>query len=213
VCAGCGRQEPPAAQSAHEQPLTEARRQDDKRPVIVAFGDSLSAGFGLDPGQSYPDCLQRELDRRGYAYRVVNEGISGDTTSGGLSRIGSVLALRPVLVILELGANDGLRGVPVASSQANLERMILALRDAGAQVVLAGMTLPPNYGPDYISSFERMYATLAAKHKTPLIPFLLEGVAGASKYMQPDGLHPNAEGARRVAATVLGTLQPLLPKR
>ncbi len=214
MCAGCGRQEPPAdLQSKQLPPVTQAPRQEDKRPLIVAFGDSLSAGYGLDPGQSYPDCLQRELDRRGFAYRVVNEGVSGDTTSGGLARLDSVLALRPAIVILELGANDGLRGIRVAASQDNLERMILALRGAGARVVLAGMTLPPNYGPDYIRSFERMYAVLAAKHKLPLIPFLLEGVAGTSSYMQRDGLHPNAEGARRVASTVLKALEPLLLAR
>jgi len=211
VCSGCGRQEPPADRPLRElPPATQTLRQDDRRHLIVAFGDSLSAGYGLDPSQSYPDCLQRELDRRGFAYRIVNEGVSGDTTSGGLARLDSVLALRPVIVILELGANDGLRGIRVAASQDNLERMILALQGAGARVVLAGMTLPPNYGPDYIRSFERMYAVLASRHKLPLIPFLLEGVAGTSSYMQRDGLHPNAEGARRVAATVLKALEPLL---
>jgi acyl-CoA thioesterase-1 len=205
VCVGCGREQP----STERPPVKESPRPEDKRPLIVAFGDSLSAGYGLDAGQSYPDCLQRELDRRGLAYRVVNEGVSGDTTSLGLARLDSVIALRPAIVILELGANDGLRGIRVAASKDNLEKMILALRGAGARVVLAGMTLPPNYGPDYIRSFERMYAELAAKHKLPLIPFLLEGVAGTSSYMLRDGMHPNAEGAQRVAATVLKALEPL----
>ena len=179
----------------------------------MAFGDSLSEGHGLAPGQSYPDNLQRELDSGGYSYRVENAGVSGDTTSTGLTRLGEVIALHPELVILEFGANDGLRGIPIAASTVNLEQMIIALRQAGARVVLAGMTLPPNYGPVYIKSFEKMYSALAAKYKLPLIPFLLEGVAGTTRYMQQDGLHPNAAGARLVAATVMKTLEPLLKRR
>ncbi len=213
VWAGCGRDRQPAAKSSPEESATAPPQKADTRPVIVAFGDSLTAGHGVDPGQSYPDCLQRELDRRGYAYRVVNAGISGDTTTGGLVRVSEVTGLRPVIVILELGANDGLRGIPVSASQANLDQIIVALKKGGAEVVLAGMTLPPNYGPDYIRSFERMFTTLAAKHKLPLIPFLLAGVAGTTRYMQNDGMHPNAEGCRLVAANVLKTLEPLLATR
>jgi acyl-CoA thioesterase-1 len=211
--AGCGRGRQPAAKTAPEESAAAAPQQADTRQVIVAFGDSLTAGHGVDPGQSYPDCLQRELDRRGYAYRVVNAGISGDTTTGGLVRVSEVTGLRPVIVILELGANDGLRGIPVSASQANLDQIIVALKKGGAEVVLAGMTQPPNYGPDYIRSFERMFTTLAAKYKLPLIPFVLAGVAGTTRYMQSDGLHPNAEGSRLVAATVMKTLEPLLAKR
>jgi len=209
VLAGCGRQEQPAAGPA---PAEQERRPVDTRPVIAAFGDSLSAGYGVSPGRSYPACLQRELDRGGYAYRVVNAGVSGDTTTSGLVRIDGVIALRPVIVILEFGGNDGLRGIPVRASEANLEKMIVALRKAGATVVLAGMTLPPNYGPDYIRSFEGMYTTLAAKYKLPLIPFLLAGVAGNANLMQDDGIHPNIEGNVRVAATVFKVLEPLLTK-
>jgi acyl-CoA thioesterase-1 len=212
VLGGCGRKPEPAAPAAPEESRGAKPDHADARPVIVAFGDSLSAGQGAGEGHSYPDYLQSELDRRGYAYRVVNAGISGDTTGGGLARIGEVLALRPAIVILELGANDGLRGIPIASSQANLDQMIATLKKADARVVLAGMTLPPNYGPDYIRSFERMFTTLAAKHRLPLIPFLLEGVAGVARYMQDDGLHPTAEGHRLVAANVLKTLEPLLKK-
>ena len=189
-----------------------APAQPDTRPVIAAFGDSLSAGHGAGPGHSYPDYLQRELDRRGYAYSVVNAGVSGDTTTNGLLRVDSVTALRPVIVILEFGGNDGLRGIPISASQANLEQMILVLGKPGSRVVLAGMTLPPNYGPDYIRSFERMYTTLAAKYKLPLIPFLLAGVAGSPELMQEDGIHPTAEGNSRVAANVLRYLEPLLTK-
>jgi acyl-CoA thioesterase-1 len=212
VLAGCGRKPEPAVPAAREERRGTEPGQADARPVIVAFGDSLSAGLGAGEGRSYPDYLQAELDHRGYAYHVVNAGISGDTTSGGLARIGEVLALRPAIVILELGANDGLRGIPIASSQANLDRMIATLKKADARVVLAGMTLPPNYGPDYIRSFERMFTTLAAKHRLPLVPFLLEGVAGVARYMQDDGLHPTAEGNRLVAANVLKALEPLLKK-
>jgi acyl-CoA thioesterase-1 len=208
---GCGRKEQPSTEPAKEQrPVVSESRPQDNRPVIVAFGDSLSEGHGLAPGQSYPDNLQVELDRNGYSYRVENAGVSGDTTSTGLTRLDGVIALHPEIVILELGANDGLRGIPIAASTVNLEQMIIALGQTGARVVLAGMTLPPNYGPVYIKSFEKMYATLAAKYKLPLIPFLLEGVAGTTQYMQQDGLHPNAAGAKRVAATVMQALKPLL---
>jgi acyl-CoA thioesterase-1 len=215
LSAGCSGDRQPAAKPTPETNAPAPLQQVDTRPIIVAFGDSLTAGHGVEPGQSYPDWLQRELDRRGYAYRVVNAGISGDTTTGGLVRISEVTELRPAIVILELGANDGLRGIPVTASQANLDQIIAALQKAGAEVVLAGMTLPPNYGPDYIHSFERMFTTLAARYKLPLIPFLLAGVAGTTRYMQSDGLHPNAEGCRLVAANVLKTLEPLLatPRR
>ena len=182
----------------------------DTRPVIVAFGDSLSAGFGVDPGQSFPDFVQQDLDKRGLRYRVVNAGISGDTSSDGLDRLDQVLALKPKFVILELGANDGLRGLPVAATRDNLEKIIAGLQKAGVRVVLAGMTLPPNYGPDYIRSFSRIYADLAKKYKLPLIPFLLEGVGGHADLMQRDGLHPNVAGNRKVAENVMRTLAPLL---
>ncbi|MGO9240632.1 MAG: arylesterase [Bryobacteraceae bacterium] len=182
----------------------------DTRPVIVAFGDSLTAGHGLEPGQSYPDDLQKLLDRRGLRYRVVNQGISGDTTDGGLDRVKQVLQLKPAVVILELGANDGLRGLPLTATRANLAQMIDEFRHGGAKVLLAGMTLPRNYGPDYVQGFEQVFRDLAREKKVALIPFLLEGVATDPRLMQPDALHPNAEGTRRVAATVLQYLLPLL---
>jgi acyl-CoA thioesterase-1 len=211
LLAACGsRDEPkteaPAPRKAAQAP---AAPRDD-RPVIVAFGDSLSAGFGVDAGQSYPDFLQKELDSRSLRYRVANAGISGDTSSDGLERLDQVIALKPAVVIVEFGANDGLRGMPVASTRANLEQIVAGLQKAGAKIVLAGMTLPPNYGPDYIRSFQRIYPELAAKYKAARIPFLLEGVAGDSRYMQRDGLHANVEGNRRVAQTVMRTLEPLL---
>ena len=182
----------------------------DTRPVIVAFGDSLTAGHGLEPGQSFPDDLQKLLDQRGRRYRVVNQGISGDTTGGGLDRVKQALELRPVVVILELGANDGLRGLPLTATRANLAQMIDEFRKGGAKVLLAGMTLPRNYGPDYVQGFEKVFRDLAREKRVATIPFLLEGVATDPRLMQADALHPTAEGARRVATTVLGYLQPLL---
>ncbi|MEO7142489.1 MAG: arylesterase [Bryobacteraceae bacterium] len=182
----------------------------DSRPVIAAFGDSLTAGFGADPGKSYPDFLQKEIDIRGLAWRVVNAGVSGDTTTDGLARTAEVLAFHPHIVILEFGGNDGLRGLPLSTPRENLDRIIVALRNAGARVVLAGMTLPPNYGSDYIRPFEQLYKDLAAKYKLPLIPFLLAGVGAHPNLMQRDGLHPTAEGNRIVAQNVMKILSPLL---
>jgi acyl-CoA thioesterase I len=182
----------------------------DTRPVIVAFGDSLTAGYGLPNGASYPDFLQKQLDQAGYKYRVFNAGISGDTTSGGLARAGMVTQLAPAIVILELGGNDGLRGLPLASTRDNLDKIIVTVRKSGARILLAGMTLPPNYGPDYIRQFESIYKDLAARYKLPLIPFLLQGVAGAPGMMQGDGIHPTRRGAEAVARLVMGALKPLL---
>jgi acyl-CoA thioesterase-1 len=183
----------------------------DSRKVLVVFGDSLSAGYGLDPGESFPDALQRRLDAEKLPWRVVNLGISGDTTAGGAARISSAVSLSPALILLELGGNDGLRGVPISSTRANLEAMIQAFQKAGARVVLAGMTLPPNYGPDYIRDFEGVYKELAAKYKLPLIPFLLSDIITADlRYLQRDGIHPTAEGAEIVAGTVLKALRPEL---
>jgi acyl-CoA thioesterase-1 len=183
----------------------------DHRRVLVVFGDSISAGYGLEPGQSFPDVMQRRFDAAGEPWRVVNLGISGDTTEGGAARIDSATSLHPQIVILELGGNDGLRGLPLADTRANLERMILAFQHAGARVVLAGMTLPPNYGPDYIHGFEKVYRDLAAKYKLTLIPFLLQDIITTDlRYLQRDGIHPTAEGAEMVAGSVLRTIKPLL---
>lgn len=176
----------------------------------MAFGDSLTAGFGVDAGLSYPDFLQKLIDAKHYPWRVINAGVSGDTTTDGLSRVPDVLDYKPEIVVLELGANDGLRGIPVEATRANLDHIIGELRDAGAKVVLAGMTLPPNYGPDFIRPFEKMFADLSAKHSLPLIPFLLEGVGGNRTMMQQDGLHATPEGNRRVAENAMKIVEPLL---
>jgi len=178
--------------------------------VLVCFGDSLSAGFGVDAGLSYPDFLQKEIDRAGLRYRVVNLGISGDTTSGGLERIQTAIKLKPAITILALGGNDGLRGLPLATTRSNLEQMTKLLLAAGSKVVIAGMTLPPNYGPDYIREFEQIYVQLATRYKLTRIRFLLDGVALDRSLMQSDGIHPNAQGNERVAANVMRTIRPLL---
>ena len=169
------------------------------------------AGYGLDAGQSFPDDLQKKLDAQGYAWHVVNLGISGDTTEGGVARMDSATSLKPGIVILELGGNDGLRGLPLAMTRQNLETMIETFQRAGARVVLAGMTLPPNYGSDYIAGFEKIYKDLAAKYQLTLIPFLLSDIVTSDlRYLQRDGIHPTAEGAEIVSGTVLRAVKPLL---
>ena len=184
----------------------------DSRPVILAFGDSLTAGYGVQRGLGYPERLQQKLDSLGYKYRVVNMGISGDTTNGGRARMKPGLAVNPSIVILELGANDGLRGLPTAETQANLEEMIKEFQNAGSKVILAGMTLPRNYGATYVKSFEDVFRDVAKKYNVPLIPFFLEGVVGDPKYTLADFLHPNAAGYVIVTDIVLKSLQPLLKK-
>jgi acyl-CoA thioesterase-1 len=182
----------------------------DNRPRIVAFGDSLTAGLGVAADETYPAELQRRLDALGFRYRVINAGVSGETTAGGLRRVPWVLRSNPEIVILELGANDGLRGLRVNETQANLEQIIQQLQQSGVQVILAGMKLPPNYGKDYLSGFERIYPELAARYRLPLIPFFLEGVAASDSFNQADGIHPTARGYRMIVETMLRTIQPVL---
>jgi len=211
AAAGCGGPPAPLPESATKRPAEQnAAASADKRAVIVAFGDSLTAGYGVPRDAAYPAVLQQLLDKRGLRYRVVNAGLSGDTTAGGLARVDTVIGYRPRIVVLELGANDGLRGLPVEASRDNLEQMIVRLKEAGARVVLAGMTLPPNYGPDYVRSFEQVFVDLAKKHGTPRIPFFLEDVATRPERMLSDTLHPNAAGHRVVAERVWRLVEPLL---
>lgn len=184
----------------------------DDRPVIAVLGDSLTAGLGVKADETFPARLQARLDRDGYRYRVLNAGISGDTSAGGLGRLEMVLELKPAVLVLALGANDGLRGLPLAQLRRNLEQIIERSQDGGTRVVLAGMRVPPNYGNEYADGFAAVYRELAEKHGTPLIPFLLEGVGGKPELNQPDGVHPTAEGYRIVADTVWKTLQPMLEK-
>jgi acyl-CoA thioesterase I len=209
---------PAAAEPAPASPAQGARTAAaEARPIIVAFGDSLSEGTGVGYGESFPDILQQKLDAAGYKYRVVNMGIGGDTTTGGRARVHTVLALKPEVVLLELGGNDGLRGVPVAATKANLEHIVEALQAGGVQrIVLAGMSLPPNYGAAYIRAFENIYKDTAAKYRLALIPFLFEDIAKELRakpgLMQRDGIHPSAAGHRIMAETVFRYMKPVLRK-
>ena len=182
------------------------------RPLIICFGDSLTAGFGTDLGQSYPDHLQRLLDAQGYRYHVVNAGISGNTTKDGLERIHLVIARHPQIVVVEFGGNDGLRGLPIEQTQANLSNMLSQLQASGAEVVLAGITLPPSYGPDYIKKFDAMYPALAKQHHVRFLPFLLKDVYNVPGDMQEDATHATAQGNKQVALNVEALLKPLLKK-
>ena len=202
----------PAAADAPAAPALTDEPGSDRRPVLVCFGDSLTAGYGTDPGQSYPDDLQRDLDAAGYKYRVVNAGVSGNTTKDGVGRIDRVLAMHPAAVVVEFGGNDGLRGLPIADSRANLDEIVRRLKAAGAEVALAGITLPPDYGPDYIRQFNETYTVIAKKYKVPLLPFLLQGVYGTEGMMQPDRTHATARGNQVVAQSVMRLVAPMLKK-
>ena len=182
----------------------------DPRPLVVCFGDSLTAGFGADEGASYPDFLQKDLDRDGFHYRVVNEGESGDTTKDGLDRLSSVESRHPAVVVLEFGGNDGLRGLNPAVTRANLASMIEGLKGSGSKVVLAGITLPPDYGADYVNTFTSNYPTLAKRYSLPVLPFLLQNVYGVPGMMQADRTHATNKGNEIVARNVLPFVEPLL---
>ncbi len=175
--------------------------------MIVAFGDSLTAGV---VEQTYPDYLQGLLDEAGFNYRVENQGVSGDTTTDAVARIDNVVAEHPALVILEFGGNDGLRGIPVDATKQNMEEMITRLKAAKIPVVLLGITLPPNYGPDYVKPFTAMYLDLSKKYKVRLLPFLLVDVYQHPDMMQPDGIHPNGKGNKVVAQDVFGFIRASL---
>jgi len=200
----------PAAHPPVSAPQPSPTRSNDTRPLIVCFGDSLTAGYGTDLGKSYPDYLQADLDAKGYHYRVVNEGISGNTTKDGVDRLDRVLRLHPSLVVVEFGGNDGLRGLPITQSRANLDLILKTLTASGTKVVLAGITLPPNYGPDYIHQFNATYALLAKKYDVPMLPFLLQGVFGVPGMMQADRTHATDAGNQVVAKNVLTLITPLL---
>jgi acyl-CoA thioesterase I len=201
--------EPTPETAASPQPAVQAH---DDRPVIVAFGDSLTAGYGTDAGNSYPDFLERDLNAKSFHYHVVNAGISGNTTKDGVERLEDVLALKPVLVIVAFGGNDGLRGLPIDSTRKNLDQIVSTFQHAGIKVVLGGITLPPNYGADYIRQFNGTYALLAKQYHVPLLPFLLQDVYGTEGSMQPDGIHATAQGNQQVARNLLPLVMPLLHK-
>lgn len=178
---------------------------------MLIVGDSLSAGYGLTMTENWPRLLQERLAADGYPHRVVNASISGDTTSGGLARLPRALERNaPSIVLIALGGNDGLRALPIAEIRRNLSRMIQLSADSGAAVVLAGIHIPPNYGPDYTSAFHEVFHELARKHDTGLIPFILEGVALQPGLMQADGIHPTAQAQPVIVDNVWPALEPLL---
>ena len=180
-------------------------------PVILVFGDSLSAGYGIRVEQGWVSLLAQKIEHEGYGFRVVNASVSGETSAGGLARLPRALRMQqPRIVLLELGANDGLRGLPMQQTQDNLGKMIALLKQQHVPVLLLGLKLPPNYGERYTTGFAAMYQALATQYHVPLLPFLLENVALKPDLMQADGLHPNEQGQPLLLDNVWPTLVPLL---
>jgi acyl-CoA thioesterase I len=180
--------------------------------VILFFGDSVTAGYGLSPEEAYPALIQKKIDAEGLNYKVVNAGLSGDTTAAGVRRLQWALRQHVDILVLALGGNDGLRGIPPSTTKQNLQRMIDAARDTspGITVVLTGMKMPPNYGPQFTKEFAAVFPALATRNKIPLVPFLLEGVGGIPAMNQPDLIHPTAQGQQLIAETVWATLKPMV---
>lgn len=201
---------PSPAAAATPRVAVEPTLTGDDRPTVIFLGDSLTAGLGLEVEQAFPAFVAAELARRGLPIRLVNAGVSGDTTAGGLARLDWLLRQRPDVLVVGLGANDGLRGLDLAASERNLREIVIAAKAAGARVLLLGMLIPPNYGPDYGNRFAALFPRLAREQQVPLVPFLLQGVAAVGELNQADGIHPTAEGQRRVAANVLPQLEPLV---
>jgi acyl-CoA thioesterase-1 len=183
------------------------------RPLLVCYGDSITAGYGLPNGQAYPEDLQQKLDAQGYAYRVRNQGTSGATTKDALAGVAYIVRMHPEVVIVEFGGNDGLRGLPPQQTQANLDQVLTALEAAHIKILLAGITLPPDYGADYIHSFEGIFRTLAAKHHTAFVPMIYRNLVNVPDTIQRDGIHPTAKGSEIIADTLLPALRPLLKKQ
>lgn len=214
VCLGaCGTQ--PAATVRQEVPVVSEAQAPravprETRPRVVVLGDSLTAGLGLARDEAYPALLQRRLDKEGYEFEVVNAGVSGDTTAGGLRRLDWSLDGDVKVLVVALGGNDGLRGLPVDEMKRNLTDIIEGAEKRGVAVLLAGMEAPPNTGQTYTAQFRKVFRDLAAEHHLPFVPFLLQGVAGNPALNQPDGIHPTAEGARMVADLIWPALKPML---
>lgn len=210
MSAACGKATDPVHQST-----SPPAPPSDAAPVVLCLGDSLTAGLGLDPEQAYPALIQEKIAALGWPYKVVNAGLSGDTSSGGVRRIDWLLRGQVDVVVLALGANDGLRGIDVAVTRANLQTIIAKVKAShpGAAVVLAGMQTPPNMGPGFARDFRALFQELAEQDGLPLVPFLLEGVAADRQLNQADGVHPNAEGQRVVAENVWRVLEGVLRER
>jgi acyl-CoA thioesterase-1 len=183
------------------------------RPILACYGDSITAGYGLQSGQSFPDALQRDLDRDHYRYLVKNQGTSGATTKDAVAGLRSILALHPEIVLVELGGNDGLRGLPLDQTRRNLDQLLTALETAHIRILLAGITLPPNYGQDYILQFEQIFRDLARKHHAAFVPMIYKNLVNVPGTIQPDGIHPTAKGSEIIARTLLPSLAPLLRKQ
>jgi acyl-CoA thioesterase I len=182
------------------------------RSVLVCYGDSITAGHGLSPGQAFPEALQRDLDQRGYSYKVSNMGTSGATTKDAVVNVEAVIKAHPSVVIVEFGGNDGLRGLPLDQTRKNLDVVLTALNDAHIKVLLAGITLPPNYGQDYIGTFDKVFSDLAAKHHAAFVPMIYKDLVNVPGTIQEDGIHPTAKGSEIIAETLLPVLKPLLHK-
>jgi acyl-CoA thioesterase-1 len=181
-------------------------------PQLICFGDSITAGLGLNNGQSYPDALQRDLNQLGYHYAVVNKGTSGATSKDAVESLPSILRLHPAIAVVEFGGNDGLRGLPLDQTRRNLDTVLTALENAHVKILLAGITLPPNYGPDYIRQFDQLYSDLAEKHHTAFVPMIYKDLVKVPGTIQADGIHPTAKGSEIIAHTLLPALKPLLRK-
>lgn len=185
--------------------------QEDEHKVLLVFGDSLSAAYGIDDDEGWVPLLQQKLTDSGYDYQVVNASVSGETSTGGLIRLPAMLENHlPDVVILELGGNDGLRGLPIATLKENLLRMIKLSEEAGASVLLTGIQIPPNYGPRYTVPFTRIYGEIATEENIPLVPFLIDGIPQHPELMQNDGIHPRAEAQPMIVENVWPFLEPML---
>ena len=216
-CSSCGSREeapaaaaPPAAAGPTTPGTPPAATSPNGKPRIVVLGDSLTAGLGLSADEAYPHLLQQRLNDEGLRFEVVNAGVSGDTSAGGLSRLDWALDGDVRVLIVALGGNDALRGLPVQELTHNLSEIIRRAQARQIAVVLAGMEAPPNYGRDYALAFHRVYPALAKEYHVPLVPFLLQGVGGIDRLNQRDGIHPTAEGARILATNVWTILKPIV---
>ena len=213
LASACGREpDAPTAGAAVAAEAPIPAEAPSARPRVVALGDSLTAGLGLPPDHAWPSLVQRRIDEAGLDVEVVNAGVSGDTTAGGIRRLDWALDGDVKVLVLELGANDGLRGLPPAQMRENLAQMITTARSRGIAVLLCGMEAPPNFGPQYTREFRQVYRDLADEHDVTFLPFFLDGVAGNPALNQADGIHPNEEGTRRVADLVWRALEPMLTR-
>jgi acyl-CoA thioesterase I len=214
ACGPAGAPRPAATSRADGRAIAEAQREPVASPARIVFlGDSLTAGLGLPREQAMPSLIQERLHAEGYEYEVVNAGVSGDTSAGGLSRLDWSLEGDVKILVIELGANDGLRGLPVSQMKRNLSEIVTRAKEREITVILTGMEAPPNYGPAYTSEFRRVFRDVADEHDVAFVPFYLEGVAGIPSLNNSDGIHPNASGARIIAETLWRALEPVLEDR